>query len=170
MDGYRVLVPVVLVTGMSGSGKSAVLVELARRGHRVVDTDYGGFSEEVPFSSEGEREQLWREDRIDELLEEHDDDRVLFISGCVSNQGKFYSRFDEVVLLSAPADMILERVGTRTTNDFGKTAAQRDLIVEDLAAYEPRLRATSTMEIDTRAPLHEVVDALERVASALTGR
>lgn len=28
----------VLVTGMSGAGKSAALVELARRGHRVVDT------------------------------------------------------------------------------------------------------------------------------------
>jgi dephospho-CoA kinase len=28
---------VVLVTGMSGTGKSTVLDELARRGHRVVD-------------------------------------------------------------------------------------------------------------------------------------
>jgi adenylate kinase family enzyme len=80
--GYGVLVPVVLVTGMSGSGKSTTLAELARRGHRVVDTDYGGFSEEVR-----EWEQLWREDRIGALLDQHDDG-VLFISGCVSNQAK----------------------------------------------------------------------------------
>ena len=33
---------VVLATGMSGTGKSAALVGLERRGHRVVDTDYGG--------------------------------------------------------------------------------------------------------------------------------
>jgi len=32
----------VLVTGMSGTGKSTVLGELRRRGHRVVDTDYDG--------------------------------------------------------------------------------------------------------------------------------
>jgi dephospho-CoA kinase len=32
-------VPLVLVTGMSGTGKSAVLAELERRGHRVVDKD-----------------------------------------------------------------------------------------------------------------------------------
>lgn len=29
---------------MSGTGKSSVLAELARRGHRVIDTDYGGWA------------------------------------------------------------------------------------------------------------------------------
>jgi NAD(P)-dependent dehydrogenase (short-subunit alcohol dehydrogenase family) len=115
-------VAVVLVTGMSGTGKSAALAELARRGHRVVDTDYGGYSEEVPSSDAGGSEQLWREDRIDALLDE-DDDGALFISGCVSNQGTFYPRFDAIVLLSAPADVILERVGSRETNEFGKSDA-----------------------------------------------
>ncbi len=112
---------------------------------------------------------MWREDRIDALLDQHDDG-VLFISGCVSNQGKFYPRFDAVVLLSAPANLILERVAVRKTNDFGKSDAERDRIVQDLTTFEPLLRATSTAEIDTRAPLHEVVDALEHIASTLTGR
>jgi len=165
---YRVLVPVVLVTGMSGTGKSTALAELARRGHRVVDTDYGGFSEEVPSSDGPERERLWREDRIDALLNEHDGG-VLFISGCVANQGKFSEQFDAVVLLSAPVDVILERLAVRKTNDFGKTEAERDLIVQDLATFEPLLRTTSTAEIDTQAPLDEVVDALERIANTLTG-
>jgi dephospho-CoA kinase len=164
-----VLVPVVLVTGMSGTGKSTALVELARRGYRVVDTDYGGWSEEVPASDEREWEQLWREDRIDELLDEHDDG-VLFVSGCVSNQGKFYPRFDAVVLLSAPADVILERVAVRKTNDFGKTDTERDLIMSDLATFEPLLRAGATAEIDTRAPLDEVVDELERIVGTVTVR
>jgi NAD(P)-dependent dehydrogenase (short-subunit alcohol dehydrogenase family) len=94
-------VAVVLVTGMSGTGKSAALAELARRGYRVVDTDYGGYSEEVPSSGPGGFEQVWREAKIEALLDGHDDG-VLFVSGCVSNQGKFYPRFDAVVLLSAP--------------------------------------------------------------------
>ena len=85
---------VVFVTGMSGTGKSSTLAALARRGHRVVDTDYGGWIEGGP-------EPLWREDRIRELLDEHRDE-TLFISGCVANQGIFYDRFDAVVLLSAP--------------------------------------------------------------------
>ena len=36
-----------LVTGMSGVGKQVALAELARRGHRVVDTDYGGWIENL---------------------------------------------------------------------------------------------------------------------------
>src|SRR5579871_628591 len=102
---------VVLVTGMSGTGKSAALAELARRGHRVVDTDYGGYSEEVP-TAHGGVEQLWREGRIEELLDEAGED-VLFVAGTVANQGRFYPRFAAVVLLTAPADVILERVASR---------------------------------------------------------
>jgi dephospho-CoA kinase len=155
---------VVLVTGMSGTGKSAALAELARRGHRVVDTDHGGYAEEVPSSKEGGWEHLWRQDRIDALLDQHEQG-VLFVSGCVKNQATFYPRFDAVVLLSAPADVILERVATRETNDFGKSDAERDRILNDLATVEPLLRAGATAEIDTRAPLDSVVDALERIAS-----
>jgi dephospho-CoA kinase len=150
---------VVFVTGMSGTGKSSALAELARRGHRVVDTDYGGWTDETG------PERLWREDRIAALLDQHDDG-TLFISGCVPNQGRFYPRFDAVVLLSAPVDVILERVTTRDTNDYGKTGAERDLIAQDLTAVEPLLRAGATAEIDATAPLDEVADALERIASS----
>jgi len=159
-----VLVAVVLITGMSGTGKSAALAELARRGHRVVDTDYGEWIEEVPSTDRGRAERLWRDDRIDALLSGHDDG-ALFVSGCVPNQGKFYPRFDAVVLLSAPADVILARVAARATNDYGKSAAQRELILEDLGDVEPLLRAGATAELDTQAALEDVVDALERIAA-----
>ena len=141
---------------MSGTGKSVALLELERRGHRVVDTDYGDWTEWGP-------EPLWREDRIGELLDRHADG-ALFVSGCVANQGRFYQRFDAVVLLSAPREVILERVTARTTNDFGKTVEERRKIAEDQAIFEPLLRAGATAEIDTRAPLEEVVDELERIA------
>jgi dephospho-CoA kinase len=156
-------VAVVLVTGMSGTGKSAAMAELGRRGHHVVDTDHGGWIQHVPSTDGREAEPLWREQLIDALLDDHRDG-TLFIAGCVANQGRFYPRFDAVVLLSAPAEVVLDRVATRRTNDFGKTEAQRRWILEDLAAVEPLLRAGATAEIDTSAPLEEVVDALERIA------
>jgi shikimate kinase len=169
LASYGGLVAVVFVTGMSGTGKSAVLAELARRGHRAVDTDEGGYAEEVPSSTEGGLEQLWREDRIDALLAQHEDG-VLFLSGCVANQAKFYARFDAVVLLRAPTDVILERVVSRETNTFGKSRAEQARILYDLAAVEPLLRAGATTEIDTRAPLGEVADALERLAAVAAAR
>jgi dephospho-CoA kinase len=151
---------VVLVTGMSGTGKSSALAELARRGHRVVDTDYDGWTDEAG------RERMWREDLVGALLDGHDDG-ALFVAGCVPNQGTFYPRFDAIVLLSAPLEVILERVSGRDTNDYGKTDKERDLIARDLETVEPLLRAGATAEIDTRAPLGEVVDALERIAATV---
>jgi adenylate kinase family enzyme len=153
----------VLVTGMSGTGKSTVLAELARRGHRVVDTDHGGWSRAVPLAGGGS-EQLWNEDRIDALLAEHADG-TLFVSGCVANQGTFYPRFDAVALLSVPEPVLLERVASRRTNDFGKTDAERDRILDDLRSVEPLLRTGASAELDTRRPVAEVADALEAIAS-----
>jgi dephospho-CoA kinase len=155
-------VGVVLITGMSGTGKSAALAELARRGHRVVDTDYGEWIEDVR-QPDGSVEPLWNEERIDALLSGHSDG-ALFVVGTVANQGRFYSRFDAVVLLSAPLEVILERVATRETNPFGNTEAERAKIADDLAAFEPLLRAGATTEIDTRQPLADVVDELESIA------
>ncbi len=152
---------VILITGMSGTGKSAALAELERRGHRVVDTDHGVWIEDVKLP-DGSIEPLWNEERIDELLSGHSDG-ALFVVGTVANQGRFYPRFDAVVLLSAPLDVILERVASRE-NPFGRTEAEREKIADDLAAYEPLLRAGATAEIDTRRPLAEVVDELESIA------
>lgn len=148
---------------MSGTGKSSALAELARRGHRTVDTDYDGWSDDVPTPDGPGTERLWREDRIDALLREHGEG-ALFVSGCVANQVKFYPRFDAVVLLTAPADVLLDRLATRETNDYGKAAAERKVILNDLATVEPLLRAGATAEVDTRVPLAEVVDLLERIA------
>ena len=154
----------VLVTGMSGTGKSTALAALGRRGFRVVDTDSPAWSEWIP----GADEWLWREDRIAALLAEEADD-VLYVSGCMSNQGKFYDRFDAVVLLSAPLDVIVERVANRTTNDYGKGPGELDLIRFHLESVEPLLRATCTHELDASRPLADILDALVAIGQSSTG-
>ena len=113
---------------------------------------------------DGRGEWLWVEERMTGLLDS-DDGRTLFVQGCVRNQGKFYERFDAVVLLSAPAEVILDRVERRTTNDFGKTSAEREMILDDLAKVEPLLRAGCSHELDASRPLDELVDDLIAIAS-----
>jgi len=71
------------------------------------------------------------------------------------------------VLLSAPAEVILERLATRATNDFGKSDDERRRILRDLETFEPLLRQGATAEIDARAQLDEVVDALEQIAAGV---
>jgi dephospho-CoA kinase len=156
----------VLVTGMSGTGKSSALAELDRRGYRVVDTDQPGWTEWVESSQEvGGGERLWVEDRITALLRS-DDGRTLFVQGCVRNQARFYDRFDAVVLLSAPAQVLLDRISRRMTNTYGKTNAERALILHHLSTVEPLLRASCTHELDASRPLDEVVADLIAISGA----
>ena len=51
----------VLITGMSGTGKSTALAELARRVHRVVDADLPAWSIELASPDGSGAEQFWRE-------------------------------------------------------------------------------------------------------------
>ncbi|MFG1602501.1 AAA family ATPase [Actinoplanes sp. NPDC049265] len=148
----------ILITGMSGTGKSTVLAELGRRGHRVVDTDYGGYAVET---ADG---QVWDEERVGALLGTGPD----FVSGCVPNQGVFYPRFAAVVLLSAPLDVLLERVGARTTNPFGRTPEQRARIAADHAAVEPLLRAGASIELDARRPVEDLAAEIETISGSPT--
>jgi thymidylate kinase len=156
-------VPRILVTGMSGTGKSSALAELRTRGFDVVDTDEPGWTE----WSDAEDGYLWREDRIAELLD-REPRTTLYVSGTVSNQGRFYPRFDAVVLLAAPADVLFARIARRTTNEYGKSSEERELIRSHIAEVEPLLRATCTHEIDASRPLADVVADLVAVGAGLT--
>ena len=143
----------VLVTGMSGAGKTTVLDELRRRGHLTVDTDYDGW--ELP-------DGRWDERRMDRLLARHTD---VIVSGTVDNQGRFYDRFEHVVLLSAPLDILLERVSRRTNNAYGKTPEQRAEIAGYMQTVEPLLRRGATLQLDGQRPISELADAVERLVT-----
>ena len=146
---------------MSGTGKSTALAELGKRGYEVVDTDEPGWTE---WSTE-DGGYVWREERIAELLA-RDRDVTLYVSGTVSNQGRFYPQFDAVVLLSAPAEVLVGRLENRTTNVYGKGHEERELILSQLAEIEPLLRATCTHEIDAAKPLDQVVDELVAIGGS----
>jgi dephospho-CoA kinase len=161
----------ILITGMSGTGKSTLIGALVERGYKAVDADCDEFSQWVTVSDdndtagspvEANRDWVWREDRIQALLDTEDTD-VLFMSGCASNMGKFLSRFAQVVLLSAPADVIVERVRTRTTNSYGKRPSEVARILDLIESVEPLLREVSDQELNTNALLEDVMTAFLRL-------
>jgi dephospho-CoA kinase len=152
----------VLLTGMSGTGKSSVLAELRARGFKTVDTDYGGWTEQVDIpASDGppSKEWLWREDLIARLLST-EDGNVLFVSGAARNQTKFYPQFDHVVLLTAPVAVIAERLAARSNNPYGKDPAELAEVLFLKETVEPALRRSADLEIDTTIPLDQVVEKI----------
>ena len=161
----------ILLTGMSGTGKSTVIRELTAREYKAVDADGDEFSQWVEVIGEagaevapveGNRDWVWREDRMQGLLSTEDTD-VLFISGCAENMPKFFPQFNLIVLLSAPASVIVERLRTRTTNRYGKQPDEVARVLSLVESVEPRLRRAAGYEIDTSALLEEVVVTLLRL-------
>src|SRR3989441_13084379 len=152
---------------MSGTGKSSVIRALASRGYKAVDTDYDGWSHLVdvpPGASAGGRatqDWLWREDGIAELLANEDVD-VLFISGAAPNQSKFYPQFDHILLLTAPASVMVERLVTRTNNPYGKRTGELERILDQQRRIEPILQRAVMAVIDTSGPLDQVVEQILR--------
>ena len=161
----------VLLTGMSGTGKSTVISDLAARGYQAVDADCDDFSEWVVVDDdagtpgspvEADRDWVWREDCIQTLLSTADAD-FLFLSGCAANMGKFLPQFDHVILLSAPDEVIVARLHTRTNNSYGKQPDEVARVLDLRATVEPLLRKGAGYEIDTSAGRAEVVASVLRI-------
>jgi dephospho-CoA kinase len=134
---------------MSGAGKSTLLHVLAERGYLTVDSDYDGWT-----LADGRSDAT----RMSDLLDSEPD---VVVSGTVDNQGDFHDRFDHVVLLSAPLDILIERVSSRATNPYGRTASEQAEIAQYVQTVEPLLRKTATIELDGQASIDELARAVE---------
>lgn len=74
------------------------------------------------------------------------------------NQALFHARFEHIVLLSAPAEILVERLTTRTSNPCGKDPAELAEPLEYLKTVEPLLRRSATPEVVTTVPVARVAD------------
>jgi shikimate kinase len=147
----------ILLTGMSGTGKSTLIAALAARGYAAVDMDEPGWSEHT-----ADGDWVWREDRVQEFLARAEGD-ALFVGGCATNQVRFYPQLDAIVLLSAPASVLIERLATRTNNPYGKRPDELAEVLGYLETVEPLLRRGATHEIDTSTPFEDVLAAVLRI-------
>jgi broad-specificity NMP kinase len=133
----------VLITGMSGTGKTAVIEELAARGHRAIDLDTLEWSEWIDvdptdtLTPRKGKDWIWQEDKVRALLAGHNQG-TLFVSGCAQNMARLFPLIDMIVLLSAPATTIMKRPESRASNGYGNTEEERRKVRELIAAIEPQ--------------------------------
>jgi broad-specificity NMP kinase len=164
----------VLITGMSGTGKSAVVEELATRGYRALDLDTQEWSHWVdtdpsdPFTPATAKDWIWREDRVRALLSELTEGS-LFISGCAENMSRLLPLIDLVILLSAPVDTIMERLERRSIDGYGHTEEQREKVARLIATIEPSLRRIADREIDTTRSVQATADEVLEISGERRG-
>ena len=146
-----------LVEGVSGTGKTTVATELARRGHHVV---HGDRELAVPGGT-GHEDHRWDVDRVRALAAD-DHEPVTFFCGGSRNHAELLDLFEEVFVLHVDLATLHRRLDGRP-GEFGHDPEERALVVRLHASGDDVPAGTP---IDATRPVGEVVDELLRRADA----
>ena len=170
----------IYVTGVPGSGKSAIRRELRKLGHVAVGTDEDGLASffdaddcavpatDVVNSPEWRSQHTWRmvPSRLNDLAATAEGGRV-FVCGSAENEGEVWHYFAAVVALVVDERTVNERLDARLDNNFGKSADERAKVVGWLRGYEENFRSYGAIVIDARPPIDEVAEAILTATSHL---
>jgi broad-specificity NMP kinase len=164
------MVKAILVTGVAGSGKSSVCMELQKRGYRAFDI------EEMPgmFSSVDKRtDQVTGHDNDDlESVKQHDwicdeeklrqliaaqKDAMTFYCGTASNLDELLPLFNKVILLQVSPETIRKRLGGRKSGEFGNTKEVQEWVISWKDWWENHMREKDAILIDGNQSAEQVV-------------
>jgi len=164
----------VLITGMSGAGKSTIAEVLARRGLASLDADNdpllarsvdrdGNVVEDtaVPdFAWLARHSWAWDPARLDELIRAAAP-ATLYVCGGAANELELADRFTHMFLLEMNEPTMLARLDAPSRdNHWGRIGDTREYLRRRLPGHQDRLRAFAAIPIDARQPLDHVVDAI----------
>lgn len=165
----------IYITGVSGTGKSAVCAELVARGYDARDADYGigGWFriadgvEVPPPSVENYRTPQWYAvhqwgyslSRTAEFASEVRDG-IGFLCGSGANESEIWSLIDKAFYLDVDEATLRQRLTVRTANTFGKTDYERQNILEWHSNMAANARRFGIRRLDSTRPIGEIVDDL----------
>lgn len=171
--------PLFLITGSAGTGKSSVCRELKRRGIAAYDTDEDGFAkwQNLETGYIHPKSSVKAAQRTPEFLKMHSwnvqpeeieqlregaKDKSVFVCGALGNEDALRHLFDGVFALYVDDATLKHRLATRSGNDWG---TQEHEVQQTLAAHHanyPVYQRNGAVIVDANQPLPAVVDAILR--------
>lgn len=159
----------ILVTGVSGSGKSTVAEMLQKRGHHVVDMDYELCTmlyrdTKEPVMTEFQNHDLAWVKSVEWICDKNKLKALLakpgriFCCGAATNIEEFLPLFDIVVLLQIEGEPLRHRLTHRTNNNWGQEKDVQDWVLLDKKEFEQKVLNHHPVCIDAHRNIHAVVD------------
>lgn len=166
----------IYITGVSGTGKSTLGLELKSRGCSVTDIDDEDFcgwydKDGNRFTGDTRSGDSWLEDhfwqcdipRLEKAIEQSINDDV-FIVGISSNLDNY--PFDKIFLLAIEPKVLVKRLTERTTNDFGKESFEQEFVLENKDEYENKMLVKGAVVLDaTKSTIDLSAEVLKQFAS-----
>lgn len=168
----------ILITGISGSGKSTIIMELTKRGYQTVDLDTSNtciwvnkITGEETFYQEGAgadwiEQHRWQvvTPKLISVISSFSPEKDIYVSGKVaSNQLNEMVEIFDVIYLLKPHDLIIkERLSTRTSNvnNFAKTKEERDIITKNRDKFEKACLDIGAIPLDNQDSLEEAINII----------
>lgn len=165
----------ILITGVSGSGKTTISETLRDLGMNAVDMDEEVCSMQYrdskePVETEFQNHDLawvktveWMCDttKLRELLNQPG---TVFCCGSADNLPEVMPLFDAVVLLQTDEDTFRKRLTTRTNNDWGRTADVQEWLLEQKHHFEDKVLERGGIRIDAHQDVRKIAEEILRIA------
>ncbi len=180
--------PLIYLTGLSGTGKSTILRELAKLGytvHGVDEESYAdwvhrstGIIEKYPSDADTESDiHSWYSShrwvlspaRILALREEADSrESPIILAGVAEGEQEIWDAFHLVFALCADDATLSTRIAARTGNAFGKTTDELNAILGWNDGYRDRYLSYGAVVVEATRPLNRVVETIATSINCLT--
>lgn len=170
----------VLITGISTSGKSSIAKELTKRGYDAYDTEHNGIS--AWFNKEtGERVAEFGQvaGRTKEWMDQHEwrmsmdwasqrakeaDEKMVFLCGGGANEPQVRELCDKVIWLKTDEATIRSRVNNPRDHTYGTQSHELERILRGNRQKEAEYQDYGAIIIDARLPVEEVIaEILSRI-------
>ena len=171
----------ILITGVAGTGKSAICDELNKLGYKAFSIeDIDGLFKMVdkktgkPFKNfdndnlELVKQTDWICDKkkLQQLIRKNSNG-IVFYCGTASNLDDLLPLFDKIFLLKVSQKVLRERLNTRTSNDFGRTSEVQKWVFGWKKWWEDHMIEKGAITIDANRSLKEIAtDIIERSKSS----
>lgn len=166
----------VLVTGISTSGKSTIAKELSKRGYEAHDLEHNGISAwhnkltgvraaefgQVPEQSEtwlNQHEWIidinWVKQKAEESLS-----KTIFLCGGGSNESEISELCAKVIWLATDETTIRKRVVRPRDHTYGTQLHELELIITGNKEKEAEYRDLGAIIINARQSINDVADSI----------